>query len=44
MNPSMGRNFEALDPLEWLARMSDNIPDPGRHRTHFNAARSVMES
>jgi hypothetical protein len=20
MNPSLGRNFEALDPLEWLAR------------------------
>jgi Putative transposase len=35
MNPSLGRNFEALDPLEWLARMSDHIPDPGRHRTHF---------
>jgi len=33
MNPSLGRNFEALDPLEWLARMSDHIPDPGRHRT-----------
>jgi hypothetical protein len=22
-----------LDPLEWLARMSDHIPDPGQHRT-----------
>jgi hypothetical protein len=33
MNPSLGRNFEALDPLEWLARMSDQIPDPGQHRT-----------
>jgi hypothetical protein len=33
MNPSLGRNFEALDPLEWLARMSDHIPDPGQHRT-----------
>jgi hypothetical protein len=22
-------NFEAMDPLEWLARMSDHIPDPG---------------
>jgi len=30
MNPSLGRKFEALDPLEWLARMSDHIPDPGR--------------
>ena len=37
MNPSLGRNFEAMDPREWLARMSDHIPDPGRHRTHFYA-------
>ncbi len=22
-----------MDPLEWLARMSDHIPDPGKHRT-----------
>ena len=35
MNPSLGRNFEALDPLEWLASMSDHIPDPGQHRTLF---------
>jgi hypothetical protein len=35
MNPSFGRNFEALDPLEWLARISDHIPDPGQHRTVF---------
>jgi hypothetical protein len=34
MNPSLGRNFEAMDPLEWLARLADHIPDPGRHRTH----------
>ena len=26
INPSLRRNFEALDPLEWLARMSDHIP------------------
>jgi hypothetical protein len=32
MNPSLGRNFEATDPLEWLARLSDHIPDPGQHR------------
>ena len=37
MNPSLGRNFEAMDPLEWLARLADHIPDPGRHRTHFHA-------
>jgi hypothetical protein len=35
MNPALGRNFEALDPLEWLARMSDHIQDPGQHRTIF---------
>lgn len=22
-----------MDPLEWLARMTDHIPDPGEHRT-----------
>jgi hypothetical protein len=27
-NPVLGRNFEALDPVEWLARMTDHIPDP----------------
>jgi hypothetical protein len=36
-NPTLGRNFEALDPLEWLARMADHIPDPGKHRTLFHA-------
>jgi hypothetical protein len=35
MNPSLGRNFEAMDPIEWLARISDHIPDPGQHRTIF---------
>jgi len=35
MNPALGRNFEAMDPLEWLARLADHIPDPLRHRTHF---------
>jgi hypothetical protein len=36
-NPSFGANFVALDPLEWLARITDHIPDPGRHRTLFYA-------
>ena len=36
MNPSLGRNFEAMDPLEWLARLADHIPDPGKHRVHFS--------
>jgi hypothetical protein len=35
MNPSLGRNFEAMDPLDWLARVSDHTPDPGQHRTIF---------
>jgi hypothetical protein len=37
MNPSLGRNFEALGPLEWLARLADHIPDLDKHRTHFHA-------
>jgi hypothetical protein len=24
-----------MDPLEWLARLSDHIPAPGQHRTLF---------
>jgi hypothetical protein len=36
-NPSLGANFVAMDPLEWLARMADHIPDPGKHRTLFYA-------
>ncbi len=49
MNPFLGRNFEAMDPLEWLARLSDHIPDPGQHRTLFygeysNRARGAGES
>lgn len=35
MNPGLGRNFEAMDPLEWLARLSDHIPDPRKPRTFF---------
>ncbi len=34
-DPTLGRNFETMDPLEWLARMADHIPDPGRHRALF---------
>ena len=37
LNPEPGRNFEAMDPLEWLARLADHIPDPGKHWTHFYA-------
>ena len=38
MNPFLGGNSEVMDPLEWLARMSDHIPDPGQHRTLFYGA------
>ena len=24
-----------MDPLEWLARLADHIPDTGKHRAHF---------
>ena len=34
-NPSLGQNFEAMNPLEWLARMADQIPHPGKHRILF---------
>jgi hypothetical protein len=37
MDPFLGRNFEAMDPQEWLARLADHIPDTGKHRTHFYA-------
>ena len=32
-NPALGQNFVAMDSLEWLARMTDHVPDPGKHRT-----------
>ncbi len=32
-NPRLGANFVTMDPLEWLARVADHIPDPGKHRT-----------
>ena len=34
-NPRLAANFVALDPLEWLARITEHIPDPGRHCTMF---------
>lgn len=38
-----------MGPLEWLARLSAHIPDPGQHRTLFygeysNRARGARES
>jgi hypothetical protein len=44
MNPSLGRNFEAMDPLEWLARLSDHIPDPGQHCTRSCALAAASAS
>ncbi len=38
MNPSLGRNFEAMDPLAWLARMADHTP------TRANIAPTSMAS
>jgi len=40
--------IEAMDPLEWRARMVDHIPDPGKHRTlrygvYSNRARGAGE-
>jgi len=26
-----------MDPLEWLARLADHIPDAGKHRTRLGA-------
>jgi len=36
MNPGApAHDFEAMDALEWRARLADHIPDAGEHRTHF---------
>jgi hypothetical protein len=35
LNPFLGRNFKAMHPLDWLARMSDHIPDRAQHRPLF---------
>jgi len=43
MNPFLGRDFEAMDPLEWLARVADHIPDTGKHRTHFYTAAKPLD-
>jgi serine/threonine protein kinase len=32
MNPSLGRNFEAMDPLEWLARLAAGRGGAAPHR------------
>ena len=35
MNPYLGRNFEAMDPLEWLARLADQYPRHGQAQDPF---------
>ena len=42
MNPSLGRNFEALDPLEWLARIER--PHPRSGTAPHALLRRVLES
>jgi hypothetical protein len=37
LNPFLERDFEAMHPVEGLARMSDHIPDPGQHRSGVSA-------
>jgi hypothetical protein len=39
LNPFQGRNFEAMDPVEWLARMSEHIPIPDQHRAVLRRVR-----
>jgi hypothetical protein len=40
MNPSLGRNFEAMDPVEWLARAGTSSLSP-RHRRRPRPGRAV---
>jgi hypothetical protein len=43
MNPSLGRNFEAMDPLEWLARLADcRLPAGAPDIVDLTAARSTF--
>jgi hypothetical protein len=44
MNPFLGRNFEPMDPLEWLARLSDHIPELGRCGRRMSVVGFVSDS
>ncbi len=35
LNPSLGRNFEVFDPLEWIAALTVHIPDKGEHMLRY---------
>jgi hypothetical protein len=39
-NPRLGRDFERLDPLEFLARITSHIPDPRTHLVRYYGAYS----
>ena len=39
-DPRTGATSIALDPLEWIHRITDHIPDPGRHCQRFYGAYS----
>jgi hypothetical protein len=39
-NPRLGRDFERLDPLEFLARITSHIPDPKTHLVRYYGAYS----
>ena len=48
-DPRTGATFLALDPLEWIHRITAHIPDPGRHcqrfyGTYSNRARAAISS
>ena len=34
-NPSLGRNFQVFDPLEWIAALAVHIPDKGEHMLRY---------
>jgi hypothetical protein len=39
-DPRTGATLLALDPLEWIHRITQHIPDPGRHNQRFYGAYS----
>ena len=48
-DPRTGATLLALDPLEWIHRLTAHIPDPGRHAQRFygtysNRARVTISS